>query len=77
MSIPTIRWTSHSAVQQITINPLAPANQFEAWVIKHVVVEQSAQETWRIKDKARCRCVAEELWGRQIIYANHSLAVHV
>jgi hypothetical protein len=52
-----------------------PANQFAAWVIKHIVVEQSAQETRRIKDEARRRCVAEELRGRQIIRADHSSAV--
>jgi hypothetical protein len=56
-------------------NPSAPANQFAAWVIKHVVVEQSAQETRRIEDEARRCCVAEELWGHQIIRANHSSAV--
>jgi hypothetical protein len=59
----------------IITNPSVPANQFAAWVIKHVVVEQSAQETQRIKDEARCRRVAEELWGRQIIRTNHSSAV--
>jgi hypothetical protein len=59
----------------IITDPSAPANQFAAWVIKHVAVEQSAQETRRIKDEARCRRVAEELRGRQIIRADHSSAV--
>jgi hypothetical protein len=61
----------------IITNPSAPANQFAAWVIKHVVVEQSAQETRRIEDEARHRRVAEELrgHGRQIIRADHSSAV--
>jgi hypothetical protein len=38
----------------ITIDPPTPANQFAAWVIKHIVVEQNAQEMRRIEDKARC-----------------------
>jgi hypothetical protein len=59
----------------IITDPSAPANQFAAWVIKHVVVEQSAQEMRCIKDKARCRRVVEEHRGRQIMRANHSLAV--
>jgi hypothetical protein len=60
----------------IITNPSAPANQFAAWVIKHIVVEQSAQEMRHIEDKARCCGVAEELWGRQIICADHSTAIH-
>jgi hypothetical protein len=56
-------------------SPKVPANQFVAWVIKHVAVEQSAQEMRRIEDEARCRHVAEELRGRQIIRADHSSAV--
>jgi hypothetical protein len=59
----------------ITIDPSVPANQFAAWVIKHVVMEQSAQEAQRIEDEARRCRVAEELWGCQIIRANHSSAV--
>jgi hypothetical protein len=59
----------------ITINPSAPANQFAAWVVKHIVVEQSAQEMQCIEDEARCCCVAEELRGRQIIRVDHSSAV--
>jgi hypothetical protein len=57
----------------ITINPSAPANQFAAWVIKRIVVEQSAQDMRRIKVEARRRCVAEELW---FICADHPSAVH-
>jgi hypothetical protein len=60
----------------VITNPSVPANQFAAWVIKHTVVEQSAQVMRCIKDEARHRHVAEELWGRQIIRTNHSLAVH-
>jgi hypothetical protein len=59
----------------IITNPSVPANQSAAWVIKHIVVEQSAQETRHIEDKARCCHVAEELWGCQIIRAGHSSAV--
>jgi hypothetical protein len=59
----------------IITNPSVPPNQFAAWVIKHVIVEQSAQETRRIEDEARHCRVVEELRGRQIIRANHSLAV--
>jgi hypothetical protein len=59
----------------ITTNPSVPANQFAAWVIKHVVVKQSAQEMRCIEDEARHCCVAEELWGCQIIRTDHSSAV--
>jgi hypothetical protein len=59
----------------IITDPSVPANPFAAWVINHVVVEQSAQEMRRIEDEARHCRVAEELRGRQIIRANHSLAV--
>jgi hypothetical protein len=61
----------------INTNPSVQANQFAAWVIKHVVVEQSAQETRCIEDEARHRRVAEELRGRgcQITRTDHSSAV--
>jgi hypothetical protein len=45
----------------ITIISWPPTDQFAAWVIKHVVMEQSAPEKWCIKDETRCWWVAEEL----------------